>query len=291
MISIRDQLIALDHAKQLSQKNVQKLLKLHQTYFPRNSLHSLLTKLNLTQKQLTEIEKDYDSYLQNPLHPSYEIAGIYISTIIDANYPQTLKEIYDPPNLLYLKGDSSLLDNRKCIAVVGSRTPSEYGIQVLQYLLPPLIEAGYCVVSGLARGIDSAAHRISMQAGGRTIAVLGNGLHRTYPAENKGLAEEIARQHLLLSEYTPHTAPQKWHFPARNRIISGLCSGTLVIEGKARSGSLITAYCALEQGREVFAVPGQIQDENSNGPHLLIKEGAKLVTHPDDILEEINNYL
>lgn len=203
-------------------------------------------------------------------------------------YPQLLKEIYDPPKIIYSQGN--LLNQEKYpLAVVGTRKMSAYGRRVTEFLVKELAKKGITIISGLALGIDTIAHQTTLKEKGKTIAVCGNGLNNIYPSKNKGLAEQIVQSGgAVISEYPPETRPSKWTFPARNRIISGLSLGTLVIEAPERSGALITARFALDQGREVFAVPGSIYQENSRGCHKLIKMGAKPVTCPEDILQSFD---
>lgn len=201
-------------------------------------------------------------------------------------YPTNLKYIYDPPPALYIKGNIIPQDNI-AIAVVGSRQASYYGLKNAQELAFELAAGGITIISGLARGVDSAAHRGALKAGGRTIAVLGSGLNMIYPEENKGLAEEISRNGAVVSEFPQDTPPHRHNFPRRNRIISGLSLGVLVVEAAKRSGALITVGFALEQGREVFALPGKIDSFTSQGTHDLIKQGAKLVESTEDIIEEL----
>lgn len=203
----------------------------------------------------------------------------------DSNYPQLLGAIYDPPWVLYFKGNLSLLDS-PTVAMVGSRKPTVYGRSVCYHLSQALASMGVVVVSGLARGIDAEAHKGALETGS-TVAVLGCGLAEVYPRENAGLQSKIANRGLVISEFSLHTKPQSWHFPLRNRVISGLSSGTVVVEAEVSSGSLITADQALEQGREVFAVPGPVTSPLSAGCHNLIKQGARLVTVLDDIIEEL----
>ncbi len=202
-------------------------------------------------------------------------------------YPGGLKQIFDPPVLLFQKG-SFLPEDSISIAVVGTRSPSSYGVQVTEKLTKELAKIGFTIISGLARGIDTIAHRTALKAGGRTIAVLGSGLDFIYPAENKKLASEIEKSGAILTEYHFGTKPDASNFPKRNRIISGLTLGTLVVEAGAKSGALITANFAAEQGREVFAVPGPITSGRSIGTNRLIKDGAKLVQGIDDILQELD---
>ncbi|RST75599.1 DNA-protecting protein DprA [Siminovitchia acidinfaciens] len=216
----------------------------------------------------------------------YRANDISIVTIYDNEYPEMLKEIYDPPLALFTLGEKSLL-KRNSIAIVGARTADVYAKQAIESLLGPLLERDMVIVSGLAKGTDTFAHRLTIQLGGKTIAVLGGGFFHLYPPENKQLAEQIKKGHLLVSEYPPIWRPQKWYFPMRNRIISGLAKGTVIVQAKVRSGSLITADYALEEGREVFAVPGPIGAPLSEGTNKLIQQGAKLVTSGNDILEEL----
>ncbi|HWP84761.1 MAG TPA: DNA-processing protein DprA [Terriglobia bacterium] len=212
--------------------------------------------------------------------------GAALLTIRDEAYPPLLREIFDPPLTLYYRGNPALL-REPAVAIVGSRRPTAYGRGVAQRLAQDLAARGLTVISGLARGIDSAAHEGALAAKGKTIAVLGSGIDVAYPTENKKLYETIAAQGLLLSEFPLGTFPAPQNFPIRNRIISGLSLGVVVVEAAQYSGSLITARLALEQNREVFAVPGSITNKNSWGPHILIKQGARLVQDWQDVLEEM----
>jgi len=205
--------------------------------------------------------------------------------IFDQDYPELLKEIGNPPIVLYLKGNRKVL-GKFLFAIVGSRRPTSYGISVAGDFSDKLSKKGIVIVSGLARGIDTIAHQKAIKEGG-TIAVLGSGLLNIYPGENKGLAREIACSGAIVSEYPLLTSPLRENFPRRNRIVSGMSRGVLVVEATSRSGALITAHSACEQNREVFAIPGSINSPLSKGTHILIKEGAKLVDCLDDILEEL----
>ena len=209
-----------------------------------------------------------------------------IITWVDADYPEPLRTIPDPPLALYVWGGLRP-DDDLAVAIVGSRRATAYGLQCARRLSGDLARQGLAVISGLAYGIDAEAHRAALEAGGRTIAVLGSGLARLYPVDHRRLAEDIAARGAVLTEYPMQTAPLAEHFPRRNRLISGLALGVVVVEASNRSGSLITANCALEQGREVFAVPGPIGSATSEGAHGLLKDGARLVTGVDDILEEL----
>ncbi len=206
--------------------------------------------------------------------------------LADAPYPAWLRAIHDPPDLLYCDGHLGEGD-RQAVAIVGSRQATPYGLRVTEALAGELSALGFTIVSGFARGIDAAAHRAALAVGGRTIAVLGCGLDVDYPPGHASLHAEIAGSGAVLTEFAPGTPPRATNFPRRNRIISGLALGVVVVEAAEDSGSLITARLALEQGREVFAVPGPIDVPTSRGPHGLLKQGAKLVETVDDIVEEL----
>jgi DNA processing protein len=212
--------------------------------------------------------------------------GISAVSFQDDRYPEPLKQIEDAPLLIYMKGEYHP-DDRFSIGVVGSRKHSPYGESVTQRITGELAAAGFTVISGLARGIDTLSHKSALAAGGRTIAVLGSGPDVYYPAENRSLSERIAASGCVMSEFLPGTMPNRENFPRRNRLISGLSLGVLVIEATDKSGSLITAGYALEQNKEIFAVPGNITSSTSEGTNKLIRQGAKMVLHTDDIIEEL----
>jgi len=206
-------------------------------------------------------------------------------TLTDSNYPRLLREIPDPPPFLYVYGR---LDGHSAnLAVVGSRNATGYGLSTTKDLCRSLAAHNLTIVSGMARGIDTAAHEGALSAGGKTIAVLGSGLGKIYPVENRKLFHRIAENGAVVSEFPLMAGPEAHHFPIRNRIISGMSLGTVVVEATRKSGSLITARLAAEQNREVFAVPGSIQSFKSAGSHTLIKQGAKLVEHAQDVIEEL----
>lgn len=216
--------------------------------------------------------------------------GVELISISDENYPDLLKAIPDAPVLLYVKGNLTK-ENNLSVAIIGSRRASLYGMSIAEKFATSLAELGVTIVSGLARGIDTAAHRGALKAKGATIAVLGSGLATIYPPENKKLFEEISEKGAVISEFAMATPPATYNFPRRNRIISGLSLGVIVAEASAKSGALITSRFALEQGREVFAVPGQVDSPNSQGVHNLIKDGAKLINNVNDVLEELTPQL
>lgn len=218
------------------------------------------------------------AWAQSPRH--------HLITWGDARYPALLREIPDPPLCLFVIGDPAHL-SRPQIAVVGSRTPTAGGADNAKAFAQALTEAGLVTTSGLALGIDACAHRGALTAGGPTVAVAGTGLDRVYPARHRALAHEIAERGALVSEFMLGTPPRREHFPQRNRVISGLSIGVLVVEAAVHSGSLITARLASEQGREVFAIPGSIHSPLSRGCHALIRQGAKLVESARDVLEEL----
>jgi DNA processing protein len=209
-----------------------------------------------------------------------------VLTVADAEYPQSLLNIADPPLLLYVKGRLDLL-NAAALAVVGSRNATTQGLRNAEAFARSTSDAGLCVVSGMAQGIDAAAHEGGLQGPGSSIAVVGTGLDKVYPASNRELAHRLAQGGTIVSEFSLGTPPLAANFPRRNRIISGMSLGCLVVEASVQSGSLITARMALEQGREVFAIPGSIHSPQSKGCHVLIKQGAKLVENAQDILEEL----
>lgn len=253
------------------------------------SEHQLLqaTILPKSAKRIIDLRKNI-----NPDKCFDTVSKNNIETILldDKNYPRLLKEISDPPTLLYFKGDIPA-PKTKLMAVVGSRRVSDYSKMVAMKLNRNLAMTGISLVSGLARGVDSIAHHACIEAGTPTVAVVGNGLgkHDLYPTENKKLAEQIINSAgAIVSEYPPGTRPQKYYFPARNRIIAGMTAGTLVTSAPVGSGTLITAYAALDENREVFAVPGPITDPMYVGNNNLLKRGAHVVTEAEDVLKVMN---
>jgi DNA processing protein len=230
-------------------------------------------------------DRDACRRIASELH-DIERTGIEVRSMLDANYPARLLMIPDPPPLLYVAGSLQVSDEL-AIAVVGARRGTAAGRVVTEQLAGGLAEAGFTIVSGLARGVDAAAHRGALAAGGRTVAVLGCGLGRTYPPEHQRLRDEIEEHGAVVSELSFDAPPHSGHFPRRNRIISGLSFGVIVTEAAIDSGSLITARLAADQGREVFAVPGFVNEETSRGTHALIKEGATLVEQAQDVIDVI----
>ncbi|MFA6281106.1 MAG: DNA-processing protein DprA [Candidatus Omnitrophota bacterium] len=240
----------------------------------------------LTKKDIDEIIKLKNSNALEKELKRIDSKKITVIDIFDENYPKLLKEISNPPLVLYIKGNVSALSDF-IFSIVGTRIPSIYGLNMAESFATRLASLGISIISGLARGIDTAAHSGALKAG-KTIAVLGSGILNVYPRENEHLSEVISENGALVSEFPSFEPPLRENFPRRNRIVSGLSRGVLVIEAAERSGALITAHCALEQNREVFALPGKIDSPLSKGTHILIKEGAKLVDSITDILEELN---
>ena len=247
-----------------------------------------LLLLGLKQKSIDFIQSPPDDIISNDINWLAQ-ANNTVITIHDPLYPKQLKEINSPPPLLFISGNKELLSQPQ-ISIVGSRNPSVIGIQTAIEFAYSLAEYGFTITSGLALGIDAASHQGALNAGGSTIAVAGTGLDRVYPARNKALATDIAKTGALISEFPPGTAAKANHFPRRNRIISGLCIGLLVVEAAKQSGSLITARMALEDNREVFAIPGSIHNPLARGCNALIKQGAKLVENTQDIFDELGEY-
>lgn len=284
-------LLALHEMDHIGWKTIRKLA----SRFPRledimGAPSNELSELGLLPKQIDQVTKGLsETYILNT-GDKYEQSEIRPITIYDSRYPELLKETSQPPWVLYALGDLTKLA-KPMLAVVGTRTPTVYGRRIAEGLCADLSEAGVCVVSGLARGVDGAAHQGALRGEGGTIAVLGCGVDIVYPREHAALYREIREQGLLLSEYVPGTAAQPGLFPLRNRIISGLSLGTVVIEAALRSGSLITADQALEESRDVFAVPGPVNSPKSMGTNALIQQGAKLITSADDLLEEYKHML
>jgi len=244
-------------------------------------------KLGLPQDLVENFLKFRQEFNPQKFLEKIKIKNIKVITLADKTYPELLRQIADAPPVLYIKGEIRQEDSL-AIAVVGTRKISPYGREVTEILTRDLAASGLTIVSGMARGVDTLAHKTAIEAGGRTIAVLGCGVDLIYPPENRGLYEEIIQHGAVVSEVPPGKYVARGIFPARNRIISGLSLGVLVTEGAEDSGSLITARDAANQGREVFAVPGPITSSLSAGPSILIKEGAKLVYHVSDILEELD---
>ncbi|MDW0111793.1 DNA-processing protein DprA [Sporosarcina saromensis] len=237
--------------------------------------HSKAARLN---QQLLQHEN-------TPFPLLYQQEQIIPIPITNTTYPSSLKWLVDPPSVLYVKGDKRILDVPKKIAIIGSRKATEYSRKALSQIIPPLVENETVIVSGLAKGADTMAHKSTMFYNGKTIAVLGHGLFHLYPYENRTLADELASNHLLVTEYPPYMRPAKWTFPMRNRIISGLSNAVIITESEEKSGTMSTVDHALDHGKTVFAVPGPIHSPLSIGPNKLIEEGAKPIWNGYQALE------
>ncbi|MBM6613760.1 DNA-processing protein DprA [Desemzia sp. RIT804] len=254
---------------------------------PDCTLVELAESAGLREKNKAIFYESYRSISLAEVVQDYQKYNIHWVSILDPQFPEYLRHIYDPPALLFYKGNIGLA-KENLLSVVGSRVHSPYTTEVLRQFIPVLVEKKLVLVSGLAKGVDTQTHQLTLQKSGKTIAVIGCGLDYYYPKENQMLQDEIAKNHLLLSEYPMGTKPLKHHFPMRNRIIAGLSMGTLVIEAKYRSGSLITANLALREGREVFAVPGDITNPFCAGTNDLIVQGATCVLNGEMLAQ---NYL
>ena len=270
------------------------IYKLKKAGMSNKAIYDVLTygeKLSLKQIIIHTKMKNHNIFLEKYRNLDIAKEKVLFSkyksiSIFDEAYPEQLRHIYNPPVLLFYKGDISLL-SAPILSFVGSRKSSDLGTKTTYKLIKEL-KNNFVIASGLARGIDTTSHISALKNGGRTIAVIGCGLDSYYPKENKDLQDYIAKNHLLISEYLPGEQPLRYHFPERNRILAGLALGVVVIEAKKRSGSLITCERAMEEGRDIYSVPGNVLDGNFAGNNYLIKEGAKLVTEGLDILSEYN---
>ena len=259
---------------------VNKLLKFYRKYEKKISLRQMAQVAQI--KSIPNFIESYKNQNVKELREKYKKFSSF--SILDENYPERLKEIYNPPVLIFYQGNIELLKTPK-LAFVGSRESTPNGVKAVQKLIKELNQS-FTIVSGLAKGIDAASHISAIKNQTSTIAVIGTGLDIFYPTENRKIQEYLSKKQLILSEYAPGEKPLKYHFPERNRIIAGLSRGVVVVEAKLRSGSLITCERALEEGRDVFAVPGNIADGFSDGCNYLIQQGAKLVFKGQDILGE-----
>ncbi|WP_254656536.1 DNA-processing protein DprA [Bacillus thermotolerans] len=283
-------LIHLQHCQHVSWKMIYLLLKQERdlSSLYNYSSSDLSTLLSISSARSLSIIRQLHEVPIYSLLQQYQQQDIRFIPIYHSEYPHCLKNLPQPPWGLYVMGKKGMLaDVSMSLAIVGARQADRYAYQSIQLLMSGLVKSGLLIVSGLAKGADTFAHEEALRAGGKTAAVIAGGFYHLYPKENKTLAKRILSNGLLISEYPPVTKPAKWQFPARNRLISGLSLGTLVVQAGRKSGSLITAYCALEQGKEVFCIPGRITDHLSDGTNDLISDGAKLVRSSEDILAEI----
>lgn len=286
------QLLALHYAYPLTVNQLQRLLHIIKTLDELKfiSASKLAQIIGIQEQTARTVKAVYMAVHQIDLMEQYEAAGIEVIVHTSNLYPEKLLQLFNPPAVLYVKGDSQLLMAQKKIACIGSREATSYSAEAFKRIIPPLVENQCVIVSGLAKGADTLAHRATIHYGGKTIAVLGHGFQTIYPKKNEGLAQHIAQHHLLLSEYPPHIRPKKHHFPMRNRIISGISDALVVTEAALRSGTLITTDFALEQGKDVFAVPGPITSIQSAGTNNLLKEGAIPIWNGYQIMQELQMF-
>lgn len=282
-------LLALHYIYPLPLQKLQQLLSPVDvlSYFEKAHPNDIAKALQIPLSKAKQISQSFQRVISLSFEEAYAQANIFPIPFHHPYYPAQLFEIPSPPTVLYVKGQYSLLTSDKQVAIIGSRKATAYTKTALDLIVPPLVEHEYTVVSGLARGADTMAHKATITMGGKTIAVLGHGFHHVYPKENQTLAERMAENQLLVTEYPPYIKPEKWHFPMRNRIISGLSQALVVTEAALKSGTLITTECALEQGKDVFVVPGPIDAEQSKGTNKLILEGAIPVCNGYQIVEAL----
>lgn len=279
--------LALSLTRGVSGENARRLLKAFGSPDAVFAASSLSLKAVVKPGVANEISKGYSEDTVAPVFSWLEDDNNHIVTLADDDYPQALLNIADPPILLYVKGRTDLL-NHTALAIVGSRNATPQGSNNSEAFAKSLSDAGLCIISGMAHGIDAAAHRGALRGPGSSIAIIGTGLDKIYPAANRDLAHTLAQQGALVSEFPLGTPPLAANFPRRNRLISGMSIGCLVVEASLQSGSLITARLAVEQNKDVFAIPGSIHAPQSKGCHALLKQGAKLVETAQDVLEELN---
>lgn len=281
----RECILYLYEEKQISRKKIYTLVQMNITCIYEAIVKQHPIIMNTLGKTLSisigqDMMKNKQGFQKKLAQRSYKTW-----TILDQDYPNVLRMIPDPPVVLYGLGNEKLLTNINKVSVIGSRQPTVHTPKRMDLLLLPIIDE-FVVVSGLAKGVDGLAHQMAVSQGGKTIAIIGSGFNYPYPYEHRELFKQIASEHLVISEYPPEKRPERYHFPERNRLISALSFATLIIEAKRKSGTMITADQALEQGRIVMAVPGDILNPNTVGCHDLIQQGAKLVQNTQDIMEE-----
>ncbi|MGE6487976.1 DNA-processing protein DprA [Paenisporosarcina sp. NPDC076898] len=250
------------------------------------SSYQLSKLLRLTPERARKFKEAYTKVLGTPLVQAYNTNNITPIPFYHPNYPKQLRTLYDPPTILYAKGDIDYLSMKNYVAVIGARDATNYSKDALTFILPPLIQNEIVIVSGMAKGADAMAHQATHNLGGKTIGILGHGHYTRYPKENDQLYTIMEKHHLTLSEYPPYITPQKWYFPMRNRLISGLCDALVVTEAKEKSGTLITLQHALDNGKDVYCVPGPITSNLSLGPNQSLLEGAKPIWNGYQIVEE-----
>lgn len=277
--------LCLKTAPELGPSKVLELCKLYPKVedFVGNPQHPLYRQGILKQATIEHLAGFVLPKNQEKIVAIMQAQGIRYVAYPQEDYPAKLREIYAAPLILYIKGDLQAALKKKCLAVVGTRKASAYGVEMCKKLLEPLAGQGVCIISGLALGIDTAAHQSAVKAGGKTIAVLACGVDKVYPSYNTALADKIAQNGAIISEYEPGTEPERWNFPARNRLVSALSDAVFIVEGPLDSGAMLTAKNALEQNRDIFALPGNINNRNAAGPNHLIKHGAALIQSLEDL--------
>lgn len=286
---LRHQIITLHYIYPLPLQKLQLLLHTIEDLSELHAIsHTILAKLlNVSEQRAMKIKFLFQEYLVTPFEKIYMENDIHIVMYNDQHYPKELFQLIDPPVLLYAVGDITLLSHKK-IAIIGSRKATNYTRVALDYIVPPLVAHNYTIVSGLARGADTMAHESAIQFGGKTIGVLGSGFDYIYPRENEPLFKVMRQHHCVITEFPPYMGPKKWHFPMRNRIISGISKALVVTEAAAKSGTLITTEHALEHGKDVFVVPGPIQQPECSGTNQLLKEGAIPIWNGYQIVDEMS---
>ncbi|MGX9133650.1 DNA-processing protein DprA [Rummeliibacillus sp. JY-2-4R] len=292
-VNFTERLLALHYVFPVPLNRIQPLLNVDPDLqnLEQMSQKEIARYVNISVEKASKLKESYERTLNSPLKEAYEAQNIFPIPFNHPLYPNKLLALYDPPVVLYTKGVIDILKNWRRIAIVGSRQATNYSDKILNFIVPPLIDHNYVIVSGLAKGADRMAHEAAIRFSGQTIAVLGHGLFHLYPKENRKLAEFMQESHLLMSEYPPYVKPQRWYFPMRNRIISGISEGILVTEAKEKSGTLSTIEHGLDNGKHIFVVPGDITEPLSKGPHKLLLEGATPVWTGYQIIEEIEGFL
>ncbi|MFD1204136.1 MULTISPECIES: DNA-processing protein DprA [Sporosarcina] len=241
--------------------------------------------LNISFQQAKLLHEKLSKCANTPFAQLYEQQLIIPLPYSHSNYPEALRKLIDPPAVLYIKGDISLLQIRTKIAIIGSRKATDYSRKAMSYIVPPLVQNGIAIVSGLAKGADTMAHEAALLYGGKTIAILGHGFFHLYPKENEKIAKTLSKEHLLLTEYPPYLSPARWTFPMRNRLISGFSDAVIITESEEKSGTMSTVEHALDHGKDIYAVPGPITSSLSFGPNKLIEEGAKPIWNGFQLFE------
>ncbi|KOY82665.1 DNA-protecting protein DprA [Lysinibacillus macroides] len=283
-------LLALHYVYPLPLQKLQQLLSPEDVLSHFENIHytEIAKVLQISARKAFQISQNFRQIMTIPFEEAYARANIFPIPFYHPYYPAQLFEISSPPTVLYVKGRYTLLTNNKQIAIIGSRKATAYSLRAIDFIIPPLVQHDYTIVSGLAKGADTMAHKATIKMGGQTIAVLGHGFNYLYPKENQALAKQMTEHQLLVTEYPPYMKPEKWHFPMRNRIISGLAQALVVTEAALKSGTMITTELALEQGKDVFVVPGPIDAEQSKGTNQLLLEGAFPVINGHQIIEQLD---